>query len=63
MARIVRTASGVVVDRQATISGRGAYVCYDPDCVATARRRLRHALRTPDADVKAVVRELEGVHQ
>ena len=61
MARIVRTEGGVVIDRGGRIPGRGAYVCHDPACVATARRRLRHALRAPDADVNAIVRELEGV--
>ena len=61
MARIVRTADGVVIDREGRIPGRGAYVCHDPACVATARRRLRHALRAPDVDVNAIVSELEGV--
>ena len=61
MARVVRTAEGAVVDHEGRVSGRGAYVCHDPACMALARRRLRTALRAPQADVDALVRELERV--
>ncbi len=46
--RIVRTPDGhVEVDPTGKASGRGAYLCADPDCfeVARKRRRLDSALR------------------
>ncbi|MGH2783681.1 MAG: YlxR family protein [Actinomycetota bacterium] len=61
MARIVRTAGGAEIDREARLPGRGAYVCHDPSCVALVRRRLRVALRAPGINVDHVVRRLEGV--
>jgi len=50
--RIARTPQGIRCDPDARLPGRGAYLCPDPDCIATARRRgasrLRHALRGGD---------------
>lgn len=46
--RVVRTPDGhVEIDRSGKANGRGAYLCVDPDCFETARkrRRLDSALR------------------
>lgn len=62
MIRIVRgSAGGVEVDRAATLSGRGAYVCPESKCVALVRRRLAGSLRAKVIDLEAVVRDLEAV--
>ena len=48
--RIVRSKDGTVsVDKNYTLSGRGAYVCFHPDCVKKLckTRRLSHLLRGP----------------
>jgi predicted RNA-binding protein YlxR (DUF448 family) len=47
MVRVVRTPTGEVkVDRTGKLSGRGAYVCPEPDCVevGVGQQRLQHAL-------------------
>lgn len=46
--RVVRTPQGLVeIDPTGKTAGRGAYLCADPDCFETARkrRRLDSALR------------------
>ncbi len=47
--RVARTPSGVLADPYDRLPGRGAYLCPDPRCIASARRRdaaaLRRALR------------------
>ncbi len=52
--RIVRTAEGsVAVDPTGKRSGRGAYLCADPECwrIALEQRCIGHALRmTPGSD-------------
>ncbi len=50
LVRVVRTPAGEVrVDSTGKASGRGAYVCPNEACVATALRdrRLEHALAMP----------------
>ena len=37
--RVVRTKTGIVVDADFRIQGRGAYVCRTRECVENARRR------------------------
>lgn len=40
--RVVRTPEGhVEIDPTGKANGRGAYLCADPDCFETARRRRR----------------------
>lgn len=40
--RIVRTPEGeIVLDRTGKMSGRGAYVCPDPECILSAQSRKR----------------------
>ncbi len=61
MLRIVRTPDGqVVLDERGKQSGRGAYVCPEPQCVALCLKKnlLEKALKckVPD-DVRAVLRE------
>lgn len=48
MVRLVRRADGRVT-AAATASGRGAYVCADPECVERGLKagRLAHAFRRP----------------
>jgi len=63
--RIARTPAGIRCDPAAQLPGRGAYLCPDPDCIATARRRdasrLRHALRGGDHhEALAALDELEA---
>ena len=56
LVRVVRTPAGeVVVDATGKVSGRGAYVCPEPDCVEQAlqKGRLRDALNTPIPDAVA----------
>ena len=59
--RVVRTPEGeILVDRTGKKSGRGAYLCDDPSCLAKARKRkaLERAL---DTSVSSEVYEkLEG---
>ena len=53
--RVLRTPEGeIVLDTTGKKSGRGAYICSDPKCLAKARksRRLESALECPiPADV------------
>jgi uncharacterized protein len=63
--RIARTPDGIRCDPDARLPGRGAYLCPDPDCIATARRRgasrLRHALRGGDQyEALAALDDLEA---
>ena len=37
--RVVRTTTGIMVDTDFRIQGRGAYVCRTRECVENARRR------------------------
>lgn len=49
LVRLVRTVEDhVVVDTTGKLSGRGAYLCHDPSCWATALKgtRLEAALKT-----------------
>lgn len=40
--RVVRTPQGLVeIDPTGKMAGRGAYLCADPDCFETARKRRR----------------------
>lgn len=55
--RVVRTPEGhVELDPSGKANGRGAYLCTDPDCFETARKRrrldsaLRVSLRDDDYD-------------
>ncbi len=64
--RVARTPEGVHADPSARLPGRGAYVCYDPDCLAMVRRRdgaaLRRALRGPTGpEVAAALDELHDL--
>ncbi len=50
LVRIVRRPDGqLVVDAGGRLSGRGAYLCTNPDCWATAARKgaIEHALKVP----------------
>lgn len=50
LVRIVRTPAGeIMVDLTGKVSGRGAYVCAELDCVERGLRegRLQHALESP----------------
>lgn len=63
--RIARTPEGIRCDPDARLPGRGAYLCPDPDCIASARRRdasrLRHALRGGDhREALAALGDLEA---
>jgi predicted RNA-binding protein YlxR (DUF448 family) len=62
--RVVRTPGGQVeVDPGGKVSGRGAYVCRDPRCVAKATRKgaLGRALRAPlgSEDLARLMRDIE----
>lgn len=66
--RIARTPDGVRFDPESQLPGRGAYVCPDPTCAASARRRdaaaLRRALRgAPPAELDAALDALSGAVQ
>ena len=61
--RIVRGAEGeIALDYKGKASGRGAYICKEPDCLKKARkaRRLERALKCkiPDEIYAALEREL-----
>ena len=60
LVRIVRTAEGqVLVDETSKQSGRGAYLCHNPECWRKAAQsdRLSNALRTNvDAEGRARLR-------
>lgn len=60
--RVVRTPVGEVkVDRTGKVSGRGAYVCPEAECVETGLHggRLQHALEVPiPGDVGAELRQV-----
>ena len=66
LVRLARTASGtVVVDRGPRATGRGAYVCPEPECLerGLSRGRLGHAFRKPSEaspDLVAEVRAAAG---
>ncbi|MCR4427222.1 MAG: YlxR family protein [Firmicutes bacterium] len=68
LVRIVRTPEGeVVVDPTGKKSGRGAYVCPSPDCLARATKGNRLA-RALDAEVapsvlKALESQITGVDE
>ena len=67
LVRVVRTPEGnVVIDRTGKLSGRGAYLCYDPACLqkAVKAHRLQTALtcEIPDALVEALGKELLQEH-
>lgn len=62
LVRVVRTPAGEVkVDVTGKVSGRGAYVCPDPNCVEVGLRegRIQHALEVVISD--AVAAELKRV--
>ena len=66
LVRIVRTPDGkVVLDRTGKLSGRGAYLCHDPACLAKAVKahRLQTALscEIPDTVTEAIGKELTTV--
>lgn len=65
LVRVVRTMDGtLVVDRRGKVSGRGAYLCADPDCVekALATHKLERALKVPlTEDLIGTLKEIEGV--
>jgi uncharacterized protein len=48
MTRLVKTENGVLVDVTGKLSGRGAYLCDNPECWQKAAQgeALNHALRT-----------------
>lgn len=60
MIRVVRTPGGeVTVDPRGKLSGRGAYVCPETNCVEIGVRggRLQHALEAPiPEDIEAQLR-------
>jgi uncharacterized protein len=63
--RVARTPNGVCADGETRRPGRGAYVCPDTDCIATARRRdaslLRRALRGGSgSEIDAALDTLSG---
>ena len=65
LARVVRTPSGeVLYDARGKLSGRGAYVCRDVECLKKARktRALERAFSNaiPPEVYDALERELEG---
>lgn len=47
--RVVKTADGISFDPTGKQDGRGAYICKNPDCLATAvkKRGLERSLKTP----------------
>ena len=58
--RIVRTPTGeIVVDHTGKMSGRGAYICPQPECLrrAVKEKRLPRALRTEIPE--EILRQLE----
>lgn len=61
LCRIVRTPAGVVeLDASGKAPGRGAYVCYDGDCFAQARRKRLLAPRLKCKVSEADYERLEG---
>jgi len=46
LVRVVRTSSGIVIDRSGKVAGRGAYLCPFSDCweMALKRKAIEHAL-------------------
>ncbi len=59
--RLARTPSGtVVVDRGPRATGRGAYVCPEPECLerGLSRGRLGHAFRRPSEASPNLVAEV-----
>jgi uncharacterized protein len=48
MTRLVKTENGVLIDVTGKLSGRGAYLCDNPECWQKAAQgeALNHALRT-----------------
>ena len=63
--RIVRTPDGKIeIDRTGKLSGRGAYVCRDVECLRRSRkaRRLENNLecRIPDETYEALEAEIQG---
>ncbi len=64
LVRVVRTPTGEVkVDPTGKLSGRGAYVCPDPQCAEVGlRNRLRQALEVPVSGTAAEeLRRLVGL--
>lgn len=62
LVRVVRTVSGMLeVDRRGKVSGRGAYLCPNRDCVEQALKthRLERALEVPLTD--ELVHELRHI--
>ncbi len=63
--RVVRTPTGEVkVDPTGKLSGRGAYICPDPQCaeVGLREQRLQHALAVTISDLVAdEVRRVVGL--
>lgn len=55
LVRIVRAPDGrALVDPVGSAPGRGAYICPEPDCVASGRRRLAGAFRAGTVDFTAL---------
>ncbi len=66
LVRILRTPEGeILIDRTGKKSGRGAYLCHDPACLAKAikARRLQTALscEIPSPVISALEGELQNV--
>jgi len=65
LVRVARTPSGVRVDRQGRLPGRGAYLCPDISCIEAAAERgagaLRRALRGVSAQQAQAA--LEALHR
>ena len=64
LVRVLRTPEGeILIDRTGKKSGRGAYLCHDPACLAKAvrARRLQNALscEIPDTVIAALEGELK----
>lgn len=67
MIRVVRTPDGnVSLDFSGKVSGRGAYICPDPECLKKAQRSkaLDRSLETaiPDEVYARLAKEMEASH-
>ena len=47
LVRCVRLSTGAEIDREQKAQGRGAYVCFDPQCIAKVKKKhlLNRALK------------------
>jgi predicted RNA-binding protein YlxR (DUF448 family) len=62
--RVVRTETGLVLDRSGKLNGRGAYLCRDAACLSKAikTRALERALEAPLNDELKAALESEIGH-